>query len=164
MPKNSTPQQTEASPNALEIRAAGRGDVAAVIALDRKITGMDKPNYWSDLYDRYGDRKGRYFLVAEAAGGAGDGRQVVGFIIGEIRAWEFGSPPSGWVFAIGVDPETRLKRVGTKLFHSICDRLRAAGVDTVRTMLARDDELNMTFFRSQGMMGGPFIQLEMELG
>jgi hypothetical protein len=28
-------------------------------------------------------------------------------------------------------------------------------------MLARGDELNMAFFRSQGMMGGPFIQLEM---
>ncbi len=30
-------------------------------------------------------------------------------------------------------------------------------------MLARDDALNMAFFRSQGMMGGPFIQLEMGL-
>ncbi len=29
--------------------------------------------------------------------------------------------------------------------------------------LARDDALNMAFFRSQGMMGGPFIQLEMGL-
>ena len=43
-------------------------------------------------------------------------------------------------------------------------RARAqTGVDTVRTMLARNDELNMAFFRSQGMMGGPFIQLEMPL-
>ena len=30
-------------------------------------------------------------------------------------------------------------------------------------MLARDDDLNMVFFRSQGMMGGPFVQLEMPL-
>ncbi len=30
-------------------------------------------------------------------------------------------------------------------------------------MLARDDYLNMAFFRSQGMMGGPFVQLEMPL-
>ncbi len=38
-----------------------------------------------------------------------------------------------------------------------------SGVDTLRTMLARDDDLNMAFFRSQGMMGGPFVQLEMPL-
>ncbi len=41
--------------------------------------------------------------------------------------------------------------------------MRAAGLKTLRTMLARDDTLNMAFFRSQGMMGGAFIQLEMPL-
>ena len=30
-------------------------------------------------------------------------------------------------------------------------------------MLAVDDNLNMSFFRSQGMRGGPFIQLEKRL-
>jgi len=30
-------------------------------------------------------------------------------------------------------------------------------------MLARDDQLVMSFFRSQGMMAGPFIQLEKSL-
>lgn len=146
-------------PGDLTIRAAGQADMKAVRALDNKITGIDKPDYWREMYRRYGDQDGRYFLVAE-----GEGRNIAGFIIGEIRAWEFGSPPSGWVFAIGVDPEGRLNKVGTRLFAAICGQLRAAGVDTVRTMLARDDDLNMTFFRAQGMMGGPFIQLEMELG
>ena len=65
---------------------------------------------------------------------------------------------------MGVDPDNRLDKVGSTLFDAMCDRLTSAGVDTVRTMLARDDELNMTFFRAQGMMGGPFIQLEMPLG
>ena len=41
--------------------------------------------------------------------------------------------------------------------------MRANGMATVRTMLARDNALNMAFFRSQGMMGGSFIQLEMPL-
>jgi len=30
-------------------------------------------------------------------------------------------------------------------------------------MLARDNHLVLSFFRSQGMMAGPFIPLEMEL-
>ncbi len=143
---------------ALRIRGARSSDIPAIQRLDQRITGMTKPDYWQDMYARYGERPKRFFLVAEE-----EGRGLVGFIIGEVRAWEFGSPPSGWIFALGVDPAVRLRKVGSRLFAAICDCLAEVGVDTVRTMLARDDELNMAFFRSQGMMGGSFIQLEMPL-
>ncbi|NQU55712.1 MAG: GNAT family N-acetyltransferase [Rhodospirillales bacterium] len=144
--------------NGLTIRNSEATDVPSVVKLDARITGINKADYWADMFERYGKRENRYFLVADDPEG-----KVVGFIIGEVRAWEFGSPPSGWVFALGVDPDARLMRVGTTLFESICACLKKSGVDTVRTMLARDDELNMSFFRSLGMMGGPFIQLEMGL-
>jgi hypothetical protein len=36
-------------------------------------------------------------------------------------------------------------------------------MNKVRTMLARDANLVMSFFRSQGMMAGPFVELEMDL-
>ncbi len=140
------------------IRGARSADVPAIGRLDERITGIGKPDYWQDMFARYGERPGRFFLVAE-----GEDRGLDGFIIGEVRAWEFGSPPSGWVFALGVDPAVRLRKIGSRLFDAICACLAKAGVDTVRTMLARDDDLNMAFFRSQGMMGGPFIQLEMPL-
>ncbi len=139
------------------VRAAESDDVAAVGGLDERITGMVKLDYWRDAFARYGVRPNRYFLVAEGDGG------VCGFIIGEVRAWEFGSPPCGWIFAIGVDPDHRLRKVGSRLFETVCRRFRESGVKTVRTMLARDDSLNMAFFRSQGMMAGSFIQLEMPL-
>ena len=142
----------------LNIREAESVDIPAVSRLDTRITGMTKPDYWADMFERYGTRPNRFFLIAK-----GEDDNLVGFIIGEVRAWEFGSAPSGWIFALGVDPEVRLNRIGTRLFEAICRRLAATGVDTVRTMLARDDELNMAFFRSLGMMGGPFIQLEMPL-
>jgi ribosomal protein S18 acetylase RimI-like enzyme len=142
----------------LTIRNAIGSDVPAVVRLDARITGIEKIDYWEDMFERYGGRENRYFLVAEDSN-----RSLAGFIIGEVRAWEFGSPPSGWVFAIGVDPDSRLNKTGSALFDAICACLKKSGVDTVRTMLARDDELNMAFFRSQGMMGGSFIQLEMAL-
>ncbi len=143
---------------ALVVRAAVVEDIAAVADLDSRITGLSKPAYWRSMFERYGKRTDRFFLVAD------DGSEhLLGFIIGEVRAWEFGSPPSGWIFALGVHPDCRLRKVGSRLFEAICECLAATGVDTVRTMLARDDELNMAFFRSQGMMGGPFIQLEMPL-
>ena len=140
------------------IRGALATDIDAVTGIDERITNLKKTEYWTDMFERYGNRANRFFLIAENAD-----KDVIGFIIGEVRTWEFGSQPSGWVFAIGVDPATRLNKVGSALFGAICDCLAEAGVDTVRTMLARDDELNMTFFRSQGMMGGPFLQLEMPL-
>lgn len=142
----------------INIRAALEADVPKVVALDAGITGNRKPDYWVDMFERYGKRKDRFFLVAD-----GTDDKLIGFIIGEVRAWEFGSPPSGWIFALGVDPNIRLGGIGSKLYEAMCDCLKSTGVDIVRTMLARTDELNMAFFRSQGMMGGSFIQLEMPL-
>ncbi|MDP6382868.1 MAG: GNAT family N-acetyltransferase [SAR324 cluster bacterium] len=66
-------------------------------------------------------------------------------------------------FALGVDPDSRTKGIGTRLFEAICERFQQEGIQKIRTMLARNDHLNMSFFRSQGMRGGPFIQLEKNL-
>lgn len=144
---------------ALVIRPAQAADVAAVVALDAAITGLAKPDYWRDLFERFSTRRSeeRFFLIAEQDG------TFLGFAIGEIRAWEFGAPPSGWLFAIELEPAARLRGVGTRLFQELCARFRSAGIGTVRTMLARDDQLMLSFFRSQGMMAGPSIQLEMAL-
>ena len=154
---SSAEPQYRPSPAAAAIREARAEDVPAVIRLDERITGIAKPEYWRDTFEGRSLRSAGVFLVAESGG------ESVGFIFGEIRAWEFGSPPCGWIFAIGVDPDRRLAGVGTKLFEEICRRFKEQGVSTVRTMLARDDNLIMSFFRSQCMTAGPFIQLDMAL-
>ena len=144
----------------LSIRPVRRGDLDAVIAIDTQVTGLEKRDYWRSVYRRYGEAAaapGAQFLVAEAAG------EVVGFVIGEVRDWEFGAPPCGWVFAIDVRPDARLAGIGTRLLESICASFRRAGVRKVRTMLASDNTLILSFFRSQGMMAGRFIPLEMDL-
>jgi GNAT superfamily N-acetyltransferase len=84
-------------------------------------------------------------------------------MIGEVRDWEFGSPPCGWVFAIDIDPQARQSGVATRLLDELAERFRRAGIDKLRTMLARDNTLILSFFRSQGMMAAPFIPLEMAL-
>ena len=144
---------------ALHIRPVRPGDLAAVIEIDTMVTGIEKLDYWNSLYRRYADAvaTGQHFLVAQA------GDHVVGFVIGEVRDWEFGSPPCGWVFAIDVRPDVRLAGTATQLLQAICAGFRKAGVSKVRTMLSRDNTLILSFFRSQGMMIGPFIPLEMDL-
>jgi len=143
----------------LEIRPARKRDLDEIVAIDARVTGLEKRAYWESIHRRYGhdDTRGRQFLVATR-----DAR-VIGFIIGEIRDWEFGSPPCGWVFAIDVAPGARLAGVGARLLEAICDGFRREAVRTVRTMLAPDDQLVLSFFRSQGMMAGRFIPLEMSL-
>jgi len=144
----------------LTIRPVRRGDLEAVIAIDTLVTGLEKPDYWRSVYRRYGESAttaGAQFLVAESAG------EVVGFVIGEVRDWEFGAPPCGWVFAIDVRPDARLGGIGTRLLESLCASFRRAGVRKVRTMLASDNTLILSFFRSQGLMAGRFIPLEMDL-
>jgi ribosomal protein S18 acetylase RimI-like enzyme len=154
-------QRTTTAPpptDQLRVRPAKAEDLRAVVALDAENTGAAKLAYWKDRFEWYAGRQpDRFFLVGEREG------QVLGYIVGEVRAWEFGSPPCGWIFAIDVSRTARQHGLGTKPFDEICARFRKAGVDRVRTMLAKDEHLIMSFFRSQGMMGGPFIQLEKEL-
>ena len=141
------------------IRPARRTDLNQIIAIDATVTGLEKRKYWASVYQRYGigDNGAQQFLVAQL------GSRVVGFVIGEVRDWEFGSPPCGWVFAIDVEPQARLGGVGTRLLEAISASFRRAGVRKLRTMLARDNTLILSFFRSQGMMAGPLISLEMDL-
>lgn len=140
------------------IRSARRRDLGQIVQIDAVITGLRKPAYWAGVLRRYGGGRGqRFFLVAEIED------RVEGYVVGEVRDWEFGSPPCGWVFGIGVRPRTRLAGVGTRLYAAICNRFRKSGVTKVRTLLARDNGLVLAFFRSQGMTAAHFIPLELDL-
>jgi len=152
-------RQTPPTGADLRVRPVKAVDLDQVIAIDFEITRKRKTDYWYELFHRYGTGRGRQrqFLVAEAGG------EIQGFIIGEVRDWEFGSPPCGWVFGISVRPGARLAGVGTRLFESICAGFRHAGVDKVRTLIARDNSLVLSYFRSQGMMAAPVIPLEKDL-
>ena len=59
------------------IRPAQASDLPAISALDARLTGLDKPDYWRDML-----APDRHFRVAETDSGA-----LLGFIAGEVRAW-----------------------------------------------------------------------------
>jgi GNAT superfamily N-acetyltransferase len=143
----------------LRVRPVEASDLGEVIAIDTETTGIEKTDYWYELFHRYGGgrTRQRLFLVAESGGA------IQGFIIGEVRDWEFGSAPCGWVFGLNVRASARLAGVGARMLEAICDGFRHAGVSKVRTLLARDNSLVLSFFRSQGMMAAPFIPLERDL-
>ena len=151
--------------NTIIIRDALKKDIDAVSKIDTEIsmdwygTVMDKADYWKELFNYYGrhEKDKRFFLVAELD------NEVVGFVIGEARAWEFGSPLCGWVFAVEVSTQKRTLGVGQHLFTEMCQRLSQVGVSTIRTMVDIENKVTLSFFRSQGMRSGRNIELEMQI-
>jgi ribosomal protein S18 acetylase RimI-like enzyme len=146
---------------AINVHVAEAADIDAVVALDAEITGTDKVAYWNDIFERFAGinkRVERYFLVAKSGH-----NELVGFIVGEIRAWEFGSPPCGWVLALSVSPDQRQQGIGTLLFEALCAQMKHDGATTIRTMVLGNDKTNLSFFRGEGLAAGPYIELERRL-
>ena len=135
------------------IRPAQASDLPAISALDQRETGVAKPDYWRDMLT-----SDRHFLVAETDKGI-----VAGFIAGEIRAFEFGQPAAGWVHAIQIDPRQRQHGIASALFEALIARFKAKGVTRVRTLVDRKDHLILSFFRAQGMVAGPSLQLDKDV-
>ena len=127
--------RAEKADTAVRVRRVRAADIANVIALDAHVTKLPKPDYWTDVFRRYGRQRlhERFFLVAEDRSDRNNPR-LLGFIIGEVRAWEFGSTPCGWVFALSVDPDARLLGSGRALLDTISAEFKKAGVSKMRTM------------------------------
>jgi len=143
------------------VRPLESRDRAAVVRIDAVQTGESKPNYWKRIFREFVDGSDgteevpRVGLAAERDG------QVVGFLFGDVRAFEFGSEPCGWILEVGVDPEFTRAGVASALLREGCARLRATGVAVVRTMVRRTNVPVLTFFRTNGFAGGPYMQLEL---
>jgi len=135
-------------------------DLDDVVRIDALHTGGGKPDYWAEVFERFVERpaRQRVGLAAEEPGG-----ELVGYLLGEIRAFEFGSEACGWVFSVGVEPRRLRSRVATRLLEEAGRRFRATGVGMVRTMVRRNDVPMLSFFRAAGFEGGSFVELERNL-
>lgn len=141
----------------LLIDRAELDDLPAIVAIDADITGIQKPEIWYGYYAPVTTGAHHHLLVARYEG------QVVGYAVGEVRAWDFGHPPCGWLLAISVRKDVRLAGVATLLFKRLQEDFRQRGVSMMRTMVHVDDHLLISFFRSHGMTAAPFIELELDM-
>lgn len=126
--------------------------------IDATLTGATQETYWKRIFREAlaprSDRM-RIALAAEVGG------SLAGFLFGDVRAFEFGSEPCGWILEVGVDPRYARRGIGTALLQEACRRFRADGIPTIRTMVRRNDVPVLTFFRTNGFAGGPYVQLEL---
>jgi ribosomal protein S18 acetylase RimI-like enzyme len=146
---------------AWHIRRLSRADRDEVVRIDAHHTGSRKTAYWGRVLGEFlGAREGRGRV---GLAGVDERGRLAGYLLGEVRAFEFGSEPCGWVFAVGVDPAWLRRGVGSALLEEACRAFRKAGVARVRTMVRRNDVPVLAFFRAAGFAGGSYVQLERDL-
>ena len=144
----------------LEVRDLVRADLDEVIRIDALHTGQAQGEYWQRVF---GDFLGRDPGRVRVGLAATHGGRLVGYLLGEVRAFEFGSEACGWVFGVGVDPQQLRGGVASTLLAEGCRRFRAAGVQRIRTMVRRNNVPVLSFFRANGFAAGRFVQLELDL-
>lgn len=143
---------------AARIRLLSRRDLAGVVRIDAIHTGAEQRAYWNRLFREFlapAPERTRVALAAERDG------ELAGFLFADVRAFEFGSEPCGWILEVGVEPRAARLGLASALLREAIARLRASGVTTVRTMVRRTNVPMLTFFRTNGFAGGPYVQLEL---
>ncbi|MFQ6110794.1 MAG: GNAT family N-acetyltransferase [Nitrospinota bacterium] len=147
------------------IRTLRVGDVDEIMLLGERLTGERRPAHWREQLTAYWDgsatdpmgRDPRSCRVAEVDG------KVVGFILGDVRGWEFGLAEAAWVWDLGVDPDYQGRGIGTMLAQSLFDYFRSKGARTVYTMVNWGDGRLLGYFKSLGFRRGDMINLEKTL-
>ena len=141
----------------ITVAEADAADLAEIIALDARITGFARADFWKDLFRQLETSETLCVLVAKIAG------KMIGYALGEVRSWPVRAPACGWLYAIGVEKEYRLHKNASALMNELISRFKKSGVGTIRTIIDVDDSLLMSFLRSFGMTAGPFVELELTL-
>ncbi len=143
--------------SAVRIRKMNVNDIDSVLAIDEKITGKPHEAQWESRIIDHLSTDPLGCLVAEVDG------KIVGFVIGNIRGWEFGIPKCGWVEIVGVDPEYRGRGIARALIESLRDYFKMNGVSKVKTMIDWNDGGLVSFFSALGFKRSEYIILEKEL-
>jgi ribosomal protein S18 acetylase RimI-like enzyme len=95
--------------------------------------------------------------------GAEIDNKLVGFVIGEVRRWEFGrSEMTGWILILGVDPEYQGMGVGRKLGSTLLEHFRKKNVRKIQTLVEWHDGDLISYFKSLGFSLLQMLPLEKE--
>jgi ribosomal protein S18 acetylase RimI-like enzyme len=142
----------------VKIRSLRKEDLGAIVAIDAKVLGENRKDYWEKKLELINDKSSQVSLVAEVEG------KVLGFILGDISGWEFGVPDTiGWIDTIGVDPAHQKKGLASALAQELIQRLKAIGVRTIYTLVSWSDWDLLQFFHAMGFTRGDMINLELKI-
>lgn len=142
----------------VKIRSLCELDIARIVSIDERLTGVYRPEVWERRIMYYLRRDPDASQVAEVAG------QVVGFMLSDLRGGEFGlEETSGWIERFGVDPNFQGRSIGRRLFEAVVGHMKQSGATTMRTLVEKDDSDLASFLRKVGFKDAPLTALEMRV-
>jgi ribosomal protein S18 acetylase RimI-like enzyme len=90
--------------------------------------------------------------------------RLVGFVLAEMRLWEFGrSERTGWIKVLGIDPAFQGRGVGRRLGRTLLNHFKRKNVTRVRTLVDWFEGDLISYFKSLGFNILNMIPLEKEL-
>src|SRR5688572_4201358 len=132
---------------AVRVRELTLRDLDRILAIDQRITKVKRKATDNDLWR----------LLAETTtcfGAEVDGR-LVGFVLADVRPWEFGvRQPVGWIIALGVDPKHQKAGIGRKLGERVLAEFRKLGVGEAKTLVGAKEKDLAGYFESLGFKEG----------
>jgi ribosomal protein S18 acetylase RimI-like enzyme len=132
----------------IPVRSLAEGDLRALVAIDRRITGRDRSKYFQrKLADALTESDVRVSLVAELDS------VPVGFIMARVDLGEFGRVETTAVIdTIGVDPYYRNRGVGHALVSQLLANLGTLRVEKVRTEVDWQDHDLLAYLHRNGFL------------
>lgn len=143
-------------PGRARVRELTLRDVGRILEIDETITGVERAAGDNDLWR----------LLAETTtcfGAEVDGR-LVGFVLADIRPWEFGNrATTGWIIALGVDPSHQKAGIGRLLGDRVLGEFRRMGVSELKTLVDKDSKDLLGYFEGLGFRPGKQVVLSQKV-
>lgn len=125
------------------VRALTLKDVDRILEIDAAVMKTPVKTGDNDLWR----------LIAETTtcfGAEVDGK-LVGFVLADIRPWEFGRRAHvGWIIALGVDPKAQRHGLGKMLGEKVLDQFHRLGVTRIQTLVDPETATLEPYFKSLG--------------
>mgnify|MGYP002397791648 CR=1 FL=1 len=135
-------------------------DYSDVIEIDKKVLNKDRHGYYEMKFDKFiiSGESLPTSLVAEDQSG-----KVIGFVMGEIYAGEYGLQEVATLDTIGVDPIYQKNGVGKILLKEFIKHLKEIGAKKVTTLMSSEEGELFKFFMSNQFKPSKTINLEKDI-
>lgn len=142
------------------IRDVSQDDLPALVSIEDRTTGVARHEYWKKRMELSEAIRPHWSsLVAETE------NRVVGFLFGRAGELEFGLPGTvAWIEVIGVDPAYRHRGIAAKLIEHFTSSAHDHGIQTVFTLVGKDNPEMEKFFAKVGFTKGEMVHFKKEVG
>jgi predicted N-acetyltransferase YhbS len=139
----------------IPVRSMREGDLDAIAAIDRHLSGRDRRDYLAQKLDEALNHSDvRVSLVAELDG------MIVGFVMARVDLGAYGEvAPVGVLDTLGVDPGFSGQSVGRALVSQLAVNLNGLRVERMRSVIAWNDTALIGFLDALGFAPAPRLSL-----